>query len=78
MKPLYHIMLSSAETIGSLNTGFETVNLQRPTGLNELGPPPKGSGVVRRPVRCGDTAAAGPRVEAPRKLPAPALKLSIM
>jgi len=27
----HHIVVSSAETIGAFNTGFDTVNLHRPT-----------------------------------------------
>jgi len=32
LKAAYHILVSGAETMGAFNTGFETVNLHRPTG----------------------------------------------
>jgi len=31
LKAVYDILASSAETIGTFNTGFDTVNLHRPT-----------------------------------------------
>jgi len=31
LKAVHHILASSAETIGAFNTGFDTVNLHRPT-----------------------------------------------
>jgi hypothetical protein len=35
LKAVYHILVSSAETIGAFNSGFDTVNLHRPTGVNQ-------------------------------------------
>jgi hypothetical protein len=31
LKAVYHLLVSSAETIGTFNTDFDTVNLHRPT-----------------------------------------------
>ena len=31
LKAVYEIPVSSAETVGAFNTGFDTVNLHRPT-----------------------------------------------
>jgi len=33
-KPVYHIILSSAETTGAFNTGFDIVNLHRHIRIN--------------------------------------------
>jgi hypothetical protein len=34
MKAVHHILVSSAETRRAFNTGFDTVNLHRPTTLS--------------------------------------------
>ena len=37
LKVVNHVLVSSAETKGAFNTGFDTVNLQRPTEGERLG-----------------------------------------
>jgi hypothetical protein len=40
LKAVYRIVLSSVETMGAFNTGFDTVNLHRPTeAVNFIIPP---------------------------------------
>jgi hypothetical protein len=48
LKAVLHIVASSAETIGAFNTGFDTVNLHRPTVA---------VGVAVTHVRCGESGA---------------------
>ena len=33
MKAVHHVLVSRAETIGTFNTGFDTVNLHRPAAV---------------------------------------------
>jgi len=44
LKAFHHIIVSSAETTGTFNTGFDTVNLHRPTmqSLQPQGPSVQG------------------------------------
>ena len=44
LKAVYHILVSSDETIGAFNTGFDTVKLHRPTAMRMM--PPKRADAV--------------------------------
>jgi hypothetical protein len=58
LKAIYHIVLSNAETKDAFNTGFETVDLHRPTMRGRM--PHILCGVLCLNHASGESAASGP------------------